>query len=97
MMHLQIQDNDDLAKEVIRHVASGEDGPRLERLERQKPEFYSELMEMIGNIWLIWIFRALVFNRSCEFIVPRRTGSGGKDYSLIPAKWLDSQIPVHIS
>ena len=92
-MNIQLREIDLLSHEVVRHILSREEGPAL---ERDDPKLFAELVEITGNAWLIWTFRALVFNRSCEFVTPRRAGAGGKQYSLIPAQWLYSQIPVHI-
>lgn len=92
VMAIHMREVDVLAKDVIQHVVTNE---ALD-LEHKQGKVFEELVEILGNIWLVWIFRALVFNRSCSFVTPRRAG-GGKQYSMIPAEWLDSTLPVHIT
>lgn len=93
-MHMMIDDLDDLCKEVIRYLVGRE---RYATIVKEDPGFHEELIDETRQAWLIWIFRALVFNRSASFEEPRRSGSGGRPYKLISANWLYSQIPVHIS
>lgn len=92
-MHIQMDHIDDLAEEVVRNIlgreASGE-------LEKENHEVYRALVDDMGTAWLVWIFRALVFNRSATFVEPRRPGAGGRPYQHIASRWLYSNIPVHI-
>ena len=80
-------------QDVIRALLMDHRAEGLE--EKARPDF-DAVVELVEDIWLIWIFRAFVFNRSCEFIVPRRA-IGGKPFNLIPSQWLYSQLPVHIA
>lgn len=93
-MQFQLEDIHELCGDVVKHLLGREGGPRL---EKDFNETFEQIVAYAGDMWLIWIFRGLVFNRSCSFVVPRRSGAGGKPYSLIPAQWLYSQIPIHIS
>lgn len=94
VMKLQLDDIHELCGDVVKRILGREHGPRL---EKEYHETYENIVAYAGDMWLIWIFRALVFNRSCSFVVPKRSGAGGKQYSLIPSQWLYSQIPIHIS
>ena len=94
VMHMMMDDMDELCKEVIRHLIGRE---RYDNIIKEDTAFHNDLIDETRRAWLVWIFRALVFNRSAQFIEPRRSGAGGTPYNLIPATWLYSQIPVHIS
>ena len=93
-MHLMIDDMDELCKEAIQYLVGRE---RYNNIIKEDISFHNDLVDEARQAWLVWIFRALVFNRSAQFIEPRRSGAGGRPYNLIPANWLYSQIPVHIS
>ena len=94
VMHLMMDDIDELCKDVIRHLVGRE---RYDTITKEDVAFRGDLIDGARRAWLIWLFRALVFNRSAQFVEPRRSGAGGRPYNLIPASWLYSQIPVHIS
>ncbi|KUI71859.1 hypothetical protein VM1G_07480 [Cytospora mali] len=94
MMHIQIDEVGELAREIVAHILGNQD---THNLQDQHGEQLDGLIESVASAWFMMIFRALVFNRSVTFIEPRRPGAGGRPYNLIPAQWLYSQIPVHIS
>lgn len=93
-MHIQIDEVDQLSDEVVTQVLGHEDARKMR--DGHKNEF-DELIDSVASAWYMMIFRALIFNRSATFVEPRRPGAGGRPYNLIPAQWLYSQIPVHIS
>ena len=72
-MHLMMDDMEDLCKEFVKDVIGREE---FDKLEKHFREFYNDLVEDAGTAWLIWMFRALVFNRSATFVEPRRSGTG---------------------
>ena len=89
-----IDDLEDLCKDVVKHVIGRE---RYRVLFEEARAIHDDLLDEARTAWLVWIFRALVFNRSANFVEPRQASAGGRPYSHIPAQWLYSQIPVHIS
>lgn len=93
VMKFQMDDMHELCCEVIRSLLADQYSEGLE--QKARPAF-DTLVSHAEDIWLIWIFRAMVFNRSCDFVVPRRA-VGGKPYNLIPSQWLYSQLPVHVA
>lgn len=88
-MHLLIDDMNEICEDTVRSVL-GQD--LYSTLESKLPDAIGELIDRAEIAWLIWIFRAMVFNRSVIFVE-----HGTKARPLIPAKWLGSQLPVHIS
>ena len=99
-MAIQMREVDDLAtdivEQILRHkqVLSNNKNNKAPNLEAEQRK---ELVEITGNIWLVWVFRALVFNRSCSFVMPRRVEAGGKEYNMISPQWLHSQLRVQIT
>lgn len=88
-MHLLIDDIEAICEDTIRAVIGRE---QCSRLENEHLDTYKDLVDSAGTTCLVWIFRAMVFNRSAIFYE-----HGPKGRPLIPAKWLYSKIPVHIS
>ncbi|KUI59527.1 hypothetical protein VP1G_06740 [Cytospora mali] len=83
MMHIQIDEVDELASEIVTHVLGNQN---THNIRDQHGDQLDELIENVASAWFMMIFRALVFNRSVTFIEPRRPGAGGRPYNLIPSQ-----------
>lgn len=103
-MNMMLNDVDNLAADVFNHSVDPFKDHKEEEVKQEKEQEQDEKpsakvkqwRDFIGSIWYIWLFRALVWNRSCTFIRPIRVGAGGKRYDRIPSEWHDSRLPVHI-
>ncbi|ROV92253.1 hypothetical protein VPNG_09680 [Cytospora leucostoma] len=83
VMHIQINEVDDLSADFITQLLGGEN---TDTLRKQHREHYNALIENAASAWFLMIFRALIFNRSVVLVEPKRLGAGGRPYNLIPAK-----------
>lgn len=92
VMNALIDQADSIADEVITNLLGEERRRKLQNRERDQE--VQKFLDCTASIWFIMVFRALIFNRSCIWVEPKR--AGGIPSNLIPAKWHDSRIPIYL-